>query len=92
MHQCRLGTLDLFKGIDYATFCHQAHPDFSPAGWHLGHIAYTESLWLLERGAGMPFIPQYRQLFVADGLPKTQRVQLPPLQKFSLPGNSEREV
>jgi len=31
MHQCRLGTLDLFKGIDYATFCHQAHPDFSPA-------------------------------------------------------------
>lgn len=80
MYQCRLGTLDLFKGIDYATFCHQPHPDFSPAGWHLGHIAYTESLWLLERGAGMPpLFPQYRQLFVADGLPKTQRVQLPPL-------------
>ncbi len=83
MHQCRLGTLDLFKGIDYATFCHQAHPDFSPAGWHLGHIAYTESLWLLERGAGMPpSFPQYRQLFVADGLPKTQRVQLPPLAEI----------
>jgi len=83
MHQCRLGTLDLFKGIDYATFCRQAHPDFSPAGWHLGHIAYTESLWLLERGAGMPSLfPQYRQLFVADGLPKTQRVQLPPLAEI----------
>lgn len=83
LHQCRLGTLDLFKGIDHATFCHQPHPDFSPAGWHLGHIAYTESLWLLERGAGMPpLFPQYRQLFVADGLPKTQRVQLPPLAEI----------
>jgi len=67
MHQCRLGRW-IIQGIDYATFCHQAHPDFSPAGWHLGHIAYTESLWLLERGAGNAFIPQYRQLFVADGL------------------------
>lgn len=83
MHQCRLGTLDLFKGIDQTTFCHQAHPEFSPAGWHLGHIAYTESLWLLERGAGMPpLFPQYRQLFVADALPKTQRVQLPPLAEI----------
>lgn len=83
MHQCRLGTLDLFNGIDYATFCHHAHPDFSPAGWHLGHIAFTESLWLLERGAGIPpMFPQYRQLFVADGLPKTQRVNLPPLAEI----------
>lgn len=83
LHQCRLGTLDLFKGIDYATFCHHAHPDFSPAGWHLGHIAFTESLWLLERGAGIPpMFPQYRQLFVADGLPKTQRVNLPPLAEI----------
>ncbi len=24
----------------------QSHPDFSPVGWHLGHIAYTESLWV----------------------------------------------
>ncbi|MBV8887776.1 MAG: DinB family protein, partial [Chroococcidiopsidaceae cyanobacterium CP_BM_RX_35] len=52
MQQCRIGTLALFEGVDDATFCRQAHLDFSPVGWHLGHIAYTESLWLLERSAG----------------------------------------
>lgn len=80
LHQCRLGTLTLFEGVDDATFCRQAHPDFSPVGWHLGHIAYIESLWLLERGAGVaPLFPEYRRLFVADGLPKTERVNLPTL-------------
>ena len=82
MHQCRAGTLALFEGIDYATFCNQAHPDFSPVGWHLGHIAYIEAYWLLERCAGMPpLFPEYQQLFLADGLPKTQRVNLPPLSE-----------
>jgi formylglycine-generating enzyme required for sulfatase activity len=28
------------------------------------------------------YVPQYRQLFVADGLPKTQRVNLPPLAEI----------
>lgn len=51
MQLCRTGTLNLFEGIDDETFCRQAHPDFSPVGWHLGHIAYTESLWLLVRCA-----------------------------------------
>ena len=82
LHQCRLATLALFEGMDDATFCRQAHPDFSPVGWHLGHIAYIESLWLLERGAGMsPLFPEFRRLFVADGLPKTERVNLPTLGK-----------
>lgn len=68
----------LFEQVDEATFCCQAHPDFSPIGWHLGHIAYTESLWLLERTAGLPpLFPEYRRLFVADGLPKSERVKLP---------------
>ncbi len=80
LHQCRIGTLTLFESVDDTTFCRQAHLEFSPAGWHLGHIAYIESLWLLERGAGMmPLWPEYRRLFAADGLPKTQRVNLPSL-------------
>ena len=80
MHQCRSGTLVLFEGMDEATLRRQAHPDFSPVGWHLGHIAYIESLWLLERGAGMPPLwAEHRQLFAADGLPKTKRVNLPTL-------------
>jgi len=35
------------------------------------HCIYRIS-WLLERGAGTaPLFPEYRRLFVADGLPKT---------------------
>ena len=82
-HQCRAGTLELFESIDETTFCHQAHCEFSPVGWHLGHIGYTESLWLLERQARIkPLFPKYRRLFVADGLPKSERVKLPPLKEI----------
>lgn len=83
MLQCRQLTLDLFEGIDYDTLTRQAHADFSPIGWHLGHIAYTESLWLLEHCAGQPCqFPQYRRLFAADGLPKAERVKLPSLEEI----------
>lgn len=78
MQRCRESTLKLFAGLDRATFCGQAHPEFSPVGWHLGHIAFTESLWLLERQRGLaPLYPQYRRLFAADGLPKAERANLP---------------
>ncbi|MEG4970171.1 ergothioneine biosynthesis protein EgtB [Microcoleus sp. B6-A1] len=85
LQQCRRGTFKLFADIDYDTFCRQAHPDFSPVGWHLGHIAYTEDLWLLQRCAGLePVFPQYHQLFAADILPKKQRVFLPTLPEVEL--------
>ncbi len=79
-HQCRQGTLKQFKNIDDATFRAQPHPEFSPIGWHLGHIAYTEAYWLLEQCAGLPpQFPEYHQLFNAQGLPKAERVNLPSL-------------
>lgn len=82
MQRCRIGTLALFDGINDTNFCRQAHPEFSPAGWHLGHIAYTEALWILERCAGLPpMFPEYHQLLAADGLPKCDREKLPPLMK-----------
>ena len=85
LQQCRRGTFKLFTDIDYDTFCRQAHPDFSPVGWHLGHIAYTEDLWLLQRCAGLkPVFPEYHQLFAADILPKKQRVFLPTLPEVEL--------
>ncbi|MEM7727391.1 MAG: SUMF1/EgtB/PvdO family nonheme iron enzyme [Cyanobacteria bacterium P01_A01_bin.45] len=78
LNQCRIKTLEILDNLDQKTFCTQVHDDFSPLGWHLGHIAYTESLWLLERSAGLaPSYPEYRQLFAADGLPKFQRKNLP---------------
>jgi iron(II)-dependent oxidoreductase len=74
--ECRQGTLNLFDGVDNRTFSSQPHADFSPIGWHLGHIAYTEALWLVEQDTHQP-LPHYNLLFRADGLPKHQRVGLP---------------
>lgn len=83
MHQCRIGTLALFEGIDDTTFRRQAHSEFSPVGWHLGHIAYTEALWILERCAGLPPVfPEYHRLFAADGLPKSERENLPTIAEI----------
>lgn len=85
LQQCRRGTFKLFADIDCDTFCRLAHPDFSPVGWHLGHIAYTEDLWLLQRcAASKPVFPEYHQLFAADILPKKQRVFLPQLPEVKL--------
>ncbi|MCA1992002.1 MAG: ergothioneine biosynthesis protein EgtB [Coleofasciculus sp. S288] len=83
MQRCRSGTLALFDGIDDTTLCKQAHPEFSPVGWHLGHIAFTEAYWILERCAGLPpMFPHYHKLFAADGLPKSERQNLPPLMEI----------
>ena len=78
MKQCRNGTLALLEGIDETTFCRQAHREFSPVGWHLGHIAFTEAYWILEYCAGEPaMFDKYHRLFAADGLPKAERQNLP---------------
>lgn len=80
---CRTGTLSLVEGIDRPTLIQQAHPDFSPIGWHLGHIAFTEALWILERTADQPpQFPAYRRLFAAGELPKAERQQLPELAEI----------
>jgi ergothioneine biosynthesis protein EgtB len=81
--QCRSSTLELVANLDREIFCTQAHPDFSPVGWHLGHIGYTESLWLLRQHAGAPPLePGYDRLFAADGLPKQERSNLPSYAKI----------
>ena len=78
--QCRHQTLQLTTEIDQLTFAQQSHPDFSPIGWHLGHIAFTEAYWILEQLAGSdPQYTHYHQLFAADGLPKAERQNLPNL-------------
>lgn len=81
----REATLSLVEGLTPAQLYRQVHADFSPIGWHLGHIGFTEELWLLHHLAGVPpekltyQTPEYRRLFAADGLPKTEREQLPSL-------------
>ena len=52
-------------------------------GWHLGHISYTESLWISERLSRLPGdSSQYRKLFAADGLPKAERQNLPSFEEI----------
>ena len=76
----RSHTLDLLAEIDESWLCIQAHPDFSPIGWHFGHIAFTEAYWILECLANLPpSHTQYKRLFAADGLPKQERQNLPPV-------------
>ncbi len=78
MRYGRTLTLTLFDALSDDVFRAQAHADFSPVGWHLGHIGYTESRWILEHLAGQSCAyPQYQRLFAADGLPKHERQQLP---------------
>ncbi|AFY68542.1 hypothetical protein Pse7367_0225 [Thalassoporum mexicanum PCC 7367] len=88
LQQCRQGTMDLFTNITRVThgdrqlfdrlFFQQSHPEFSPIGWHLGHIAYVESIWILQNCAGLKVLePEHHQLYAADGMPKNDRVNLP---------------
>jgi gamma-glutamyl hercynylcysteine S-oxide synthase len=79
LSQTRSQTLDLLTQIDESLFCMQVHPEFSPIGWHFGHIAFTEAYWILEYLANLtPSFPlAYQRLFAADGLPKHERQNLP---------------
>lgn len=78
LNECRCKTLELFINITDDIFCQQAHPDFSPIGWHLGHIGFTEAYWILEQCAGLsPQFSQYNCLFHAMGLLKIERQNLP---------------
>lgn len=72
---CREKTLALIAPLTDAQWVQQVHPDFSPIGWHVGHIAYTEALWLL--GEPLPY-PELAPLFRADGYPKAERSRLLP--------------
>jgi len=77
---CRAGTYALIDDLGEEEFRRQPDPEFSPAGWHLGHIAYTEANWLLCRCAGEPLpYPEFRTTFDVNGLPKPERgAKLPP--------------
>ena len=75
----RCQTLELLALIRQSQFVRQVHPEFSPIGWHFGHIAFTEAYWIAEYLANAPlsFPDRYQSLFAADGLPKAERQNLP---------------
>lgn len=51
LESCRAHTLAPLDGVEPELFRARVHADFSPVGWHLGHIAFTEGFWLLAGGA-----------------------------------------
>lgn len=74
LRACRAATLALFDGIAPDLFRRQLHPLYSPLGWHLGHVAYTEALWLL---GGAATTPALKRAFAVDGLAKSERTGIP---------------
>ena len=79
MEEARAHTLRLFADVDEADFRRQVHPDFSPVGWHLGHIGVTEAYWVLRqcKGEASPSA-FYDAFFTPTDNPKPNRVNLPP--------------
>ena len=75
---CRESTLALFDDLSDGESREQIHPEFSPLGWHLGHIAYTEAHWLVHMcgGRALPR-PEMERTFHVDGLPKADRGAIP---------------
>lgn len=68
--EVRQRTIALVEDLPPAQLYQQVHPELSPLGWHFGHIAYTEALWLL--GEPLPY-PELNSIFRVDGYAKSQR-------------------
>ncbi len=79
LDRVRRQTIDLLNDLDDGDVARQAHPDWSPIGWHLGHIAYTEAYWLLARCAGDDRLAnRYGARFVTTEVPKDLRSEILP--------------
>lgn len=83
MEEVRANTSQLFTQIDNSDFCRQIHKDFSPVGWHLGHIGVTESYWILQQCQGEPSLSSfYDFFFTPTDNPKPNRGNLPPREEI----------
>ncbi len=78
LNAVRSGTLRLLDLVDDDAFCAQPDSDFSPIGWHVGHIAAFEAHWILEQSKGdPPRSVEYRRLFSPLETAKAARRNLP---------------
>jgi gamma-glutamyl hercynylcysteine S-oxide synthase len=78
MEEARENTLRLFANVDESDFRRQAHPDFSPVGWHLGHIGVTEGYWILQQCKGEASRSAFHDsFFTPTDNPKPNRIHLP---------------
>jgi iron(II)-dependent oxidoreductase len=78
LEQGRAATLGFVEGLDDAELCAQPHPEFSPIGWHLGHVAFTEASWVLGRcGKDESLVIPHARRWAQGATPKPERVKQP---------------
>jgi gamma-glutamyl hercynylcysteine S-oxide synthase len=83
LQEARANTLQLIAAVGDDDFRQQAHADFSPLGWHLGHVGVVESFWIRQRCQDQPSLsPFYDFFFTPTENPKPERVQLPPREEI----------
>jgi iron(II)-dependent oxidoreductase len=76
--ETRCGTLALMDLVPEGLFQHPIDPDYSPLGWHFGHIGMTEGYWVLEQAKGdAPLRPDYLYLFSTTARPREERSRIP---------------
>jgi iron(II)-dependent oxidoreductase len=74
----RAATLAFVEGFDDDDLRAQPHPELSPIGWHLGHVAFTEASWILGRCAGdESLVTPYLRAWAQGATPKHERVHQP---------------
>lgn len=74
LDEARARTLAWVLPLDDDAWCAWPDPDFSPIAWHLGHLAFTEASWVLERCLGDARLSApYATRFAQDGRPKHER-------------------
>lgn len=92
LEDVRANTLRLIADVSEDDFRRQAHPDFSPLGWHLGHIGVTEAYWILQQCKQDPSLSAfYDSFFVPTDNPKPNRVHLPTREDILNYLHTERE-
>jgi len=78
MEEARDQTLRLCTRVNDVDLRRQIHREFSPIGWHLGHIGVTEAYWILQQCKREPTLSAaYDRFFTPTDTPKPARVHLP---------------
>jgi iron(II)-dependent oxidoreductase len=76
LDEARARTLAWVLPLDDDAWCAWPDADFSPIAWHLGHLAFTEASWVLERLLGDARLSApYATRFAQDGRPKHERAR-----------------
>lgn len=78
LEAARAATLAFVRDLDDEALCAQPDPAFSPIGWHLGHVAFTEAQWILGRCCGDDSLSKpHARAWAQAGCPKHERRNQP---------------